>query len=124
MFGEARDLPGAFKKGGAEMEKEDLKDGLKEAQREMKEQNKEKVNCHTKCTNITAEAAKLFEAKQVGLNGQASMEAQMLEKGVMYAEVDARKNGSTDAEMGLKCDEGDTLVEAQQVFQSQVLMSL
>ena len=36
----------------------------------------------------------------------ASMEAPMLGKGVMYAEVDARKNGSTDAEMGLICDEG------------------
>ena len=39
----------------------------------------------------------------------------MLEKGGMYAEVDTRKKGSTNAEMGLMCDEGDAkaLVEAQ-----------
>ena len=46
---------------------------------------------------------------------QASMEAPMLEKGVMYGEVDTRKSGSTNAEVGLMCDEGDAkaLVEAQ-----------
>ena len=38
---------------------------------------------------------------------QASMETQMLEKGVMYAEVDTRKNGSTNAEVGLMRDEED-----------------
>ena len=38
---------------------------MKKAQREMKEQNKEKVNCHTQCTNTTAEATKPFEAKQL-----------------------------------------------------------
>merc|ERR1711867_172763 len=46
---------------------------------------------------------------------QASMEAQMLEKGVMYTEVDTGQNGSTNAVVGLMYDEGDAkaLVEVQ-----------
>ena len=37
----------------------------------------------------------------------------------MHAEVDTRKNGSTDAEVGLVCDERDTkaFAEAQQVWE-------
>ena len=46
---------------------------------------------------------------------QVSMEVPMLEKGVMYAEVDTGQNGSINAEMGLMYDEGDAkaLVEVQ-----------
>ena len=50
---------------------------------------------------------------------QASMETPMLKRGVMYAEVNTRKNGLTDAEVGLMYDEVDTkaCVEGQQVWE-------